>query len=483
MPLRLNSRLLTALALTLSLLCIPALADQIVLKNGRKILASNVIDLGDKIQYDTSAGQLSLPKSLVDHIVKGGFVPSDDSPAAQAANLDIAPPQVASSPASNEIDHFAVHDGEIDRDYISKAENEARGGSAQANQRAALAHLAAAQFELAHGDLDHALTDSRTALTYQPDEAALLLNVGYLYLRRSEYREALDYLDRAKRVAPQSADVYKLSGWAYFGLNRLDLAVSEWKKAVELRPDPDVVAALDKAQRDKAEEDSYRQNESAHFQLRYNGAAEPNLAREVLHTLEHHYDDISSALNYSPPEPIGVILYTQQSFADITQAPGWVGALNDGRIRVPVQGLTSVDPALSRVLRHELTHSFINQKTHGHVPTWIQEGVAQYMEGKRSDQTATALIQIYNEGQAVSLTRLEGSWMSMSSDVARYCYAWSLAVVEYIVQTQGMDDIARILDKLASGNSTDAAVHDVLRDSLDDLSQATADYLKKNYEK
>ena len=38
-----------------------------------------------------------------------------------------------------------------------------------------------------------------------------------------------------------------------------------------------------------------------------------------------------------------MVLYTQQAFADITRAPGWVGALNDGRIRVPVQGLSELD--------------------------------------------------------------------------------------------------------------------------------------------
>ena len=45
-------------------------------------------------------------------------------------------------------------------------------------------------------------------------------------------------------------------------------------------------------------------------------------------------------------------------------------------------------PELSRVLKHELTHSFVGQKTRGHAPTWIQEGLAQWMEGKRSGDSA-----------------------------------------------------------------------------------------------
>jgi tetratricopeptide (TPR) repeat protein len=300
-------------------------------------------------------------------------------------------------------------------------------------------------------------------------------------LRRSEFKQSLEYLERAKRYAPKSPDVYKLEGWTYYGLNRPDQAVAEWKKSLGLRPDSEVQAALDKALRDKNEEENYRENESTHFQLKYNGTAEPGLAREVLHTLEGHYQQIESELNFSPPDPIGVVLYTQEAFGDITRAPGWVGALNDGRIRVPVQGLSGVDSELSRILRHELTHSFIQQKTHGRAPTWIQEGVAQWMEGKRSDENATALLQVYDAGQAAPLGLLEGSWMRLPGPMATYAYAWALANVEYIVQTQGMGDIERILDRLAAGTATEQAVREVLHDNYEDLMQATVVYLKKNY--
>jgi len=458
-----------------------ARADKIVLKNGRQIVAYNVTEIGDKIQYETSAGQLSIPKSIVDHIERGGLMPVMESPATAAANLNMVPPPMEATANAAEIDLAAVHDGAIDRNYIARVEAEARSGNTKANEKAALAHHAAAQFELAHGDLEHALSDERTAITFEPEQPVLLMNVAYLYLKKSEFKQAVEYLERAKRFTADNADIYKLEGWAYYGMNHPEHAVVEWKKALALRPDADTQAALDKALRDKTEEESYKENESAHFQLRYNGLAEPALAREVLHVLEGHFARIESELNYTPPEPIGVVLYTQQGFADITRAPGWVGALNDGRIRVPVQGLTAVNGELSRVLKHELTHSFVQQKTHGRAPTWIQEGVAQWMEGKRSDENAAVLAQIYDAGQAAPLGRLEGSWMGLPGDMANYAYAWALANVEYIVETQGMGDVERILDRIAAGGSTEEAVREVLHDDYGDLMRSTADYLKKSY--
>jgi tetratricopeptide (TPR) repeat protein len=329
--------------------------------------------------------------------------------------------------------------------------------------------------------MEHALIDERTALTYAPENPIILLNVAYLHLRRSEYKQALDYLERAQRVAPENPDVPKLAGWAYYGMNKLEQAVREWQRAMALRPDAEVQAALEKAQRDMQEEENYRENESSHFTLRYSGEAEPGLAREVIRALEMHFSAIESELNYTPPEPIGVILYTRQAFADITRAPGWAGALNDGRIRVPVQGLTQLTPELSRVLKHELTHSFVRQKTHAAAPTWLQEGLAQWMEGKRSGGNAAVLLQVYDAKQAMALGDLEGSWLRLPGEAAAYAYAWALANIEYIVQVDGMADVERILDRLAVGTTTEAAAREVLHSDYADLMQSTAQYLRKTY--
>jgi len=468
---------------TLLLAClasaVPAIAsDTIVLKNGRRIVALSAVEDGDKVRYQTEAGELSLPKSMVDHIERGTAGPMPESRAASAANMGITPPSME---ASAEIEKAAVHDGSIDRNYLARVEGEARSGDATASERAAQALHAASQFELGHGDLEHALADERTALTFTPDNPVILMNVAYLHLKRSEYKASIEYLERAHRAAPDDPEVAKLAGWAYYGMNKPDRAVAEWKRALALRPDAEVKRALAKAMRDNQEEANYRENESSHFTLRYSGEAQPDLAREILRALEVHFSAIESELNYTPPDSIGVILYTQQAFADITRAPGWVGALNDGRLRIPVQGLTSLTSELSRVLKHELTHSFIQQKTHGRAPVWLQEGLAQWMEGQRSRDNAAVLVQVYDEKQAMALGQLEGSWMQLSGPIAGYAYAWALANVEYIVRADGMGDMERILNRIAEGSSTENAVQETLHSNYEDLARGTVVYLRKNY--
>src|SRR5437763_4636996 len=96
-----------------------AVAATIVLKNGRRIMALSAVEEGDKVKYLTSAGELSLPKSIVDHIEKGGGMPMAGSPVADAANLAIAPPRMEARGASVEVEMGADQSGANYRDTIA----------------------------------------------------------------------------------------------------------------------------------------------------------------------------------------------------------------------------------------------------------------------------------------------------------------------------------------------------------------------------
>ncbi len=469
---------------TLFLLAVSsAAADTIVLKNGRRIMASSVTEEADRVSYETPAGRMSIPKSIVARIEHDDFTYS--SAAKADSQPPISAPQVEPVRGYEEIAHLAIHDDSIDFAYIARLESDARSGTSEAVAKVTAAHYAAAQFLVGKGDTDAAIDHCRQALIFAPNHVGLLLNLAVLYLRQSQFTSALDPLEHARRIdgesGPDAANIAKLMGWAYYGSNKMDKAVEEWKRAEKIRPDPEVEQALEKAERDKAEEESYREGETAHFSLKYNGGATPDLARGILRALEDDFRDLESQLDYTPPEQISVILYTEQAFADITRAPSWVGALNDGRLRIPVQGLGEVTPELAHVLKHELTHSFITQKSRGRAPTWLQEGLAQWMEGRRSSSTAGGLVAAASQGGAPSLASLEGSWMGLPSNLAGFAYAWSLAVVESMIQAGGVGDVSRLLDRIATSPSTEAALRESLHCDYSDLEQQTVTYLKHEY--
>ncbi len=461
----------------------PICADTIILKNGGRIVAASVSESGDRVVYETAAGELSIPKTAVARIERDNL--SDSPVTSVVVGPPVSAPHVESSHDYEDVSRLTIHNDAVDFGYIARLESEARTGLAGPSAKAAAAHSAAAEFLMSKGDAEGAIDQLREALALTPEDLPALLNLAILYLHNSDYTKALGPLEHARRVIPDSsplaADIAKLMGWAYSGSNNLDRAVEEWKLSEKLRPDAEVERALVKAERDKSEEENYRAGETAHFSLKYYGGANPELAAEILRNLEEDFNDLESQLNYSPPQQIAVILYTQQAFADITQAPGWVGALNDGRLRIPVQGLTSVTPELARVLKHELTHSFVGQKTHGRAPTWLQEGIAQWMEGKRSSSTAPGILDAASHGALPNLQSLEGPWMGMPANTVALAYPWSLAVIESVIQSGDVNDVDRLMDRIGASNSDEGAVREVLHTDYGGLEQQSLEYLQHEY--
>jgi hypothetical protein len=80
-----------------------------------------------------------------------------------------------------------------------------------------------------------------------------------------------------------------------------------------------------------------------------------------------------------------------------------------------------------------------------------------------------------------ALASYETSWLNLPRETASNAYAWSLATVEAMLTAGTMDDMSRILDRLAAGSNAEDAIHAVLHDSYADLTQFTVQYLRKAY--
>jgi tetratricopeptide (TPR) repeat protein len=402
-----------------------------------------------------------------------------------AAEVPLVRPAMPTRTGYEAIKAQTIKDGIVDSAYILGLETQAKTGGSTAVTRAALAHFAAGEFELSQHDLDQAIEHFESMESLSGDQRDLLtlslLGRGYSLLLKSEFSSALDPIDRARKISPQSAQAAALAGWVHYRLNQTDAALADLQTSLRLHPDPGVAHLLSQVMQDKDVEGDFRDSESTHFILRYHGGASRQLASEVIRTLEDQFQTLRNDLHYSPPEPIGVILYTQETFRDVTRTPGWTGGVNDGRIRIPVQGVESVSPELARVLKHELTHSFIFQKTSGRCPTWLQEGLAQWMEGRRTGADAATLMQFYQDGQGKQLRYYDGSWMHLNSGQAHYAYAWSLAVVEAIEAQSGSDAIDRLLHAVRTESSPDAALLQGLRTNFSALDDSTASYLRQTY--
>ena len=461
------------------LAAVSAPADVIHLKNGRTIWADQVREdkNKDRVEYDVGEDTYAIPKSSVDRIDAGGSAPVRSGPGGSAAVPDFTP---AAPTFNHEADmaEKVIRDGKVDTEALAGLE---QGGN---SELAATGYFLAGKHESDHGNFPVAKKYYESALRFQPDNATLLIYYAATLMRIGQASQALPYAEHAVRIAPDSPDTLAILGFVQFASDHTPEAIRSWKKSLAVRPDTTVSQYLARAERESSAESDFSQRESSHFNLHFEGKdTSENFRHDLLGTLDADYDDLVRDLGYSPRNNIAVTLYTQQAFFDVTRAPAWSGAVNDGKLRIPVSGMNNITSELGRVLKHELTHSFVSQMSGNRCPTWLNEGVAQLEEGKSSASNGHALAQMFAAGGEIPYNGLEGSFMSFSSAEATVAYAQSLAAVEYIRDTYGMGDVQRILERLAQGSSTEAALRATIHSDYRQLRDEMTRWLTDKYGK
>jgi tetratricopeptide (TPR) repeat protein len=457
------------------------LADVIYLKNGRQIVAQVTKEDEKQVYYEADGGEFAISKTMVDHVEKSdapAAAPAQGSPRpSRDVPLPITPPLDTSIEGGSAV----IHDDAVDEAYLTQLTDDALHNSTPENLRKLKQGFqAAAVFLTRKGDPEGGIIKYREAIKYLPHDQALTLALGYLLWKQEHYLEAVDLLSPEADRYPQSPDFRALLGSAYYGMENLDQAITEWNKALAVRDNPQLREAVARAQREQEISGSYSELRSEHFLLRYDGQQDEKLSGDILNSLDGSFQDLVLDLDYSPTEPIVVILYPNQAFRDITRSPSWVGALNDGKIRVPVSGLTQMTPALARVLKHEMTHSFVRLITLGHCATWFNEGLAQVEEGATTATLGSQLARALAAGKIPAFASLEGPFVSLPPDQVPLVYAKSLAALEYLRDVFGMGEVRRMLRQMPSSDLSTVLQNEV-RMSYPDFEEEVANYVVKKY--
>jgi tetratricopeptide (TPR) repeat protein len=85
--------------------------------------------------------------------------------------------------------------------------------------------------------LDYAEELSIRAVRYEPNNAAYLDTVGWIYFKKGEYEKAREYIQSSIDTGDASAEVYEHMGDIYEKLGQLSDARNWWQKAFEADPD------------------------------------------------------------------------------------------------------------------------------------------------------------------------------------------------------------------------------------------------------
>lgn len=379
------------------------------LKNGRQIVVDRYWEQGQQIFYEKNGGRFGFPRHLLERVA--GAEP-----------------------------HETSEGGAEQAEAVEGYRNEVATSSIEAARQASR-----------EGQIEEAVRQYRKALEADPTAVAARVELGILYFEKGDLYAAESQLEQAKSETPEDARVRELLGDVYSRMGRTPLAIREWQAALSAGSSPGLLFKLKRALEKNDEDINFEETDHPHFLIRYEGTVDETIGRIVASALEAEYYDLARELHFTPPAPIKVMLYTNQEFFDATRAPTWVSGLNDGEIRVPVEGLSVMTPKLRRVLRHELTHSFVNTMTLGNCPSWFQEGLAQLREGAERSDPYPRLRAARADGSLMPLWILEGPLLNDSKDKALLAYAEALSATEYLIARKGQAALLQLLRLLADG--------------------------------
>lgn len=305
------------------------------------------------------------------------------------------------------------------------------------------------------------------------DSWAELNNRATLELAEGRLAVAVEMLERCHAASPED-DVFRRNlaealvrlARAKAEERRLEAAIRSLERALVLAPDredADLLARIAQRWRREVEvEEEHWTEDSDLFELSYDTRRVDILHRsqEVLDHLEESYETLASWFGRDPVRTEGrprirVVLYRREEFGRLTGLGDWAGGAFDGVVRVAVEDLEEERARWRRVLVHELVHAFVHELGGPAVPGWLNEGLAQLLEGRDLSLALQAADRRLGD-RFFPLERLEGSLATWSDPTEiGQAYAQSLLMVQRLGEEYGEEVLRRMVVGYAEGRSAE----------------------------
>ncbi|PAP76412.1 peptidase MA family metallohydrolase [Rubrivirga marina] len=231
-------------------------------------------------------------------------------------------------------------------------------------------------------------------------------------------------------------------------------------------------------------EADWRTLRTSHFDVYYyERDAAPGgrvLAEFAAEAAEEAYSEVSALFGTDIARRIPLVVYpTHADFAvtNVAELPvyaegiGGVTELFKNRIAIPFTGDWR---DFRRVVHHELVHAVINDLYYGgsiqslirsgnrlRIPTWFNEGLAEYSAQGWDTQSDMYVREAILEDRLPDIPRLGGF----------FAYRGGQGVWDFVAQEYGREKITEILDRIRLGRSVDDAFRRATGLGLDDLSE------------
>ena len=191
--------------------------------------------------------------------------------------------------------------------------------------------------------------------------------------------------------------------------------------------------------------------------------------------------NVSRIFGIEPLRGINLELLTPTNFKRQTGGAHWTSAMYHRDtifIRVNPQGRISKN-RLQRALRHEYLHAVVERRTAGRCPLWIDEGLAQYIEGSLPKNIDSLFWKWLQRNKLLSFDELQRGFQTNSRSKVAIAYAQSFYAVKSLVNSAGISKFKTYFELLKMGLSHRSAFEQTFSKSQEQFAREFDIQMKK----
>lgn len=290
-----------------------------------------------------------------------------------------------------------------------------------------------------------ALEIEPTSLVYKKSYSAALYHLAKKKADSGRIDEALDYYERSALMNPTEIQIWITAADYAWSVHSKMAAQMFFDKAKAINPLDKNVKVLQKKLVEFSVDQSISEMQSEHFRLvgapERIGGVDVNV---VLKDLEYALKQVLYELNTEFTKKISVIFYPPDAFYYQFDIPDYVVGLYDGKVRLPYPDTSNSLSRMYPVVKHELVHAVLHTISEGALPKWLDEGLAQKVEGREISSQHYELLYNYELSLPMpDITQMDQHIRSRN----RWAYLKAHSFTAFLIQDRGMYEIMDCIRK------------------------------------
>ncbi len=161
-------------------------------------------------------------------------------------------------------------------------------------------------------------------------------------------------------------------------------------------------------------------------------------------------------------------------------AQKWSGGRAYTQYNIIIYGISSDQLEWGkRTLAHEITHIFVEETKFGpfgDVPTWLNEGLAEYSEGEMTEYYQSILEDAIINNELHSVKSISSSFPA-DPDMATLAYVQSSSLVSYLLDIYGWEKMRELLEVFKEGSTYDSGLNQVYSFDINGLEEEWLTYI------